>query len=134
MITSESRDRFNDDLSKFFGLVISFFYARTEKCEVYLILVQWITVKCSLTHMNARMTSNCTPWRPLTIARMHSMACSLGRAEHSEPCVIGLCNHQNKLKFHQNTFKSPSKFNSETSFLSQLFEGNSSDIVHGVEV
>ena len=38
--------------------------------------------------------------------KMHSMACALGRAEHAEPRAIGFCNHQNKLKFHQNTIKS----------------------------
>ena len=38
--------------------------------------------------------------------KMHSMACALGRAEHAEPRAIGFCNHQNKFKFHQNTFKS----------------------------
>ena len=37
---------------------------------------------------------------------MHSMACALGWSEHAEPRAIGFCNHQNKFKFHQNTFKS----------------------------
>jgi hypothetical protein len=38
--------------------------------------------------------------------KMHSMACALGRAEHAESRAMGLCKHQNNLKFHHNTFKS----------------------------
>ena len=34
------------------------------------------------------------------------MACALGRAEHAQSRAMGLCNHQNNLKFHHNTFKS----------------------------
>ena len=68
--------------------------------------------------------------------KMHSMACALGRAEHAEPRAIGFCNHQTQIN---NLTKIPSnlhfkaflmsKFNSETSFLYQLFEGNSNIIL-----
>ena len=43
---------------------------------------------------------------------MHSMACALGRAEHAESQAMGLCNHQNKLKFHHNTYTFKSAFQS----------------------
>ena len=53
-------------------------------------------------------------WRPLIAhdagryndCKMHSMALALGRAEHAKSRATGLCNHQNNLKFHHNTFKS----------------------------
>ena len=38
-------------------------------------------------------------------SQKHSMVCALGKSEHAEPKVIGLRNHQNKLKFSPNYFK-----------------------------
>ena len=49
---------------------------------------------------------NWTRRRPFNDRKMHSMARALGRAEHAELRAMGVCNHQNKLKLHHNTFKS----------------------------
>ena len=67
--------------------------------------------------------------------KMHSMACALGQAEHAKMQAIRFCNHQNRFKFHQNTFKSTFQrlpdveIDSEISFLYQLFKGNSKIIL-----
>ena len=68
--------------------------------------------------------------------KMHSMACALGRAEHAEnrerlgSATTKTDSNFTKIPSNQHFKAFPmSKFNSETSFLYQLLEGNSKIIL-----